>query len=452
MFNSVVLDVFIGLIFIFLLYSLFATILAEIIATFVQLRARNLRVAVDRMLNDEKFNTWTYKEAEKKWSDSKKKRIERFLPRRLIKPLDKLVQLIINAWFCIVRFWKSFWILYIPKNNVIKAYYNHPEIKYLGGTGLLKTPSTFNSSSFASTVISMIVGEVNNEGEKPNLLDEEMRKTELSYKKIGSMRSWGDDQDNIPVGDDTFIYLKSLWSKSQGDLEKFNLLLEEWFDKTMKHTLEWYKRKIRLVTFILGFFIAWTFNVDAIVIAKDLSVDKDAREQMVNMATTYMQNNQETILSSESDSNKKEEDLNKKLDSLLAIKKQIQTDIDKANNILGLGSWPPDEVEVKLDPKTDKKVYDPNIEERALTSKQLEEENGKIQFSRCDKFVYFGNIFCNHWIGFFITAFAISLGAPFWFDLLNKIMKLRTSEQEKVKSQGASNNSSSGVSPLNRVG
>jgi hypothetical protein len=30
-------------------------------------------------------------------------------------------------------------------------------------------------------------------------------------------------------------------------------------------------------------------------------------------------------------------------------------------------------------------------------------------------------------LGWFITALAISLGAPFWFDLLNKFMKLRSS-------------------------
>ena len=31
------------------------------------------------------------------------------------------------------------------------------------------------------------------------------------------------------------------------------------------------------------------------------------------------------------------------------------------------------------------------------------------------------------WLGFLITAFAISLGAPFWFDLLNKFINLRVS-------------------------
>lgn len=33
-------------------------------------------------------------------------------------------------------------------------------------------------------------------------------------------------------------------------------------------------------------------------------------------------------------------------------------------------------------------------------------------------------------LGWLITALAISLGAPFWFDLLNKLMQLRTSKKD----------------------
>ena len=45
MFNSIVLDSVIGLVFIFLLYSLLATILGEMIANWLGLRARMLRQA-----------------------------------------------------------------------------------------------------------------------------------------------------------------------------------------------------------------------------------------------------------------------------------------------------------------------------------------------------------------------------------------------------------------------
>jgi hypothetical protein len=37
-------------------------------------------------------------------------------------------------------------------------------------------------------------------------------------------------------------------------------------------------------------------------------------------------------------------------------------------------------------------------------------------------------------LGLLITAFAISLGAPFWFDLLNKFMIVRATVKPKEKS------------------
>lgn len=60
MFNSPILDVTIGLVFIFLLYSLLATSINEAIATLFGLRARMLRNAiVERMLaNTPHDNRW----------------------------------------------------------------------------------------------------------------------------------------------------------------------------------------------------------------------------------------------------------------------------------------------------------------------------------------------------------------------------------------------------------
>ena len=52
MFNSVVLDVFIGLVLIYLLYSLLITIVSEIITSWIGLRSRMLRVSIEKMLND----------------------------------------------------------------------------------------------------------------------------------------------------------------------------------------------------------------------------------------------------------------------------------------------------------------------------------------------------------------------------------------------------------------
>ena len=38
-------------------------------------------------------------------------------------------------------------------------------------------------------------------------------------------------------------------------------------------------------------------------------------------------------------------------------------------------------------------------------------------------------------IGWFVTAFAIMLGAPFWFDVLNRFMVVRSTVKPSEKSQ-----------------
>ena len=48
----------------------------------------------------------------------------------------------------------------------------------------------------------------------------------------------------------------------------------------------------------------------------------------------------------------------------------------------------------------------------------------------------------HHFFGFLITAIAISLGAPFWFDLLNKMMQLRSASKTNSTGTAPPNNAS----------
>ena len=52
------------------------------------------------------------------------------------------------------------------------------------------------------------------------------------------------------------------------------------------------------------------------------------------------------------------------------------------------------------------------------------------------------NLLYSHWFGWLITAFAISLGAPFWFDTLNRVMVIRSTVKptEKSKEQESKDN------------
>jgi hypothetical protein len=386
MFDSVAFNVVIGLTFIYLLYSLFATVLSEIIATKLALRARNLKEAVNRMLNDEESSNW------------------------------------------LGRFWDSLKLLKNPKNKVIDTFYNHPEIKYLGSSGLFKDPSSFKAISFSKTMMNVLFG------------DGAVTKEKIDQKLNEIIRVAGDNDKKI-LDTDTARYIRGLWEDSYGDVVKFKLHLEGWFDRTMEQATEWYKRKIQFVLLVLGFFIAWFFNADTFVIVKKLSNDKDAREKIVSMANAYVQNNPKMIATNDSLPYKQ------RLDSLLLVKEKLDADLADANTVLGLGGWLPDQVLVTENPKTKIKVYTPQVD-ASLIGKNPAADN-YLRFSAKEKRAYFFRLLCKHFIGFLITAIAISLGAPFWFDLLNKMMKLRTSAKQETDSSVANTDT---VSPLNRVG
>jgi hypothetical protein len=401
MFNSVALDVVIGLVFIYLLYSLLVTVLSELVAIVLNLRAKNLKEAIDRMLNDEK---------------------DMSTGQRLVDTL-KLTK--------------------NPDNPVVNAFYNHPEIKYLGSSGIYKIPSNFKAGSFSKTLISLLFGE--NKATRA-IID----------GKISKLTVTGPDKNNkkvtTTIDPETAAYIRSLWIDAQGDVEKFKLLIESWFERTMEHTIEWYKRKIRVVTILLGFFLAWFFNADTFFIVKGLSKDRDARDKLVSMANAYIESNQYSATTAKLETAKAAADTKIKLDTVLAITSQLQSDIAKANNILGIGCFLPDSVQIIKGP-SGKLTSSPLIESAFLITKRGEvKENKDFKYYKpCDKLYYFFWLFWHHFFGFLVTAIAISLGAPFWFDILSKVMALRTSKKEPVTSpQGKTTNST--VPPVNPVG
>jgi hypothetical protein len=400
MFDNVAFNVVIGLVFIYLLYSLLATVVAEIIATQLGIRARNLREAVDRMLSDTETKNG------------------------------------------VMRFIDSLRLMKKPKNERINKFYNNPEIKYLGSTGIFKNPSSFQSETFSRTLLY----ELNGSG----LLNKNDIEKELISLTVPTVKS--PNPGNIGVSNNkertldvqSAQFVLSLFHYSNGDLAKFELHLQAWFDRTMEQATEWYKRKIQVVLMVIGFLMAWGFNAGTFSIIDKLSTDKDAREKMVSMATAYVQHYP-------SNSKDLSIDTNAKLDSLLDIKKKLDADINKANSILGSGSWLPDTVKASFDSNKDKMIYKPDIDGALLTGRSSDTTiNGTEYYysGRSKKISSFFYLVILHFWSFLITALAISLGAPFWFDLLNKIIQLRTS----IKQPTDSTTATISVSPLNRIG
>ncbi|MEP6725872.1 MAG: hypothetical protein ABJC98_08655 [Bacteroidota bacterium] len=289
MFNNVVLDVFIGLVFIYLLYSLFITIVSEMIVTWMALRSRILRVAIEKMLNDGYHNRQQVKSL---WN-----RMFGFIPRYFLKEFDDF------------------------KQSLAGKFYANPSIKYLSDNGGEKAyffsqtkPSYISAAMFAETLIQI-------------LKDKGSGVTDL-------------DKINFCIRFNTHHIepstLKTLRDTVENSGEDINLLKEKfkaWYNETMDRANGWYKRKLQLILFWLGFIVALIFNVDSIQMAKNLSKDKEARNEMVRMGIELAKDS-----SRYSDFLNTGDSLPAKaiIDSGYA---HIKEDMKDANTALGLG-WP----------------------------------------------------------------------------------------------------------------
>jgi len=368
----IALDVVIGLIFIYLLYSLLGTLVTEIISINLGLRARNLFCAIHRMFANVNVGPFTT--------------------------------------FLRNRFFKS-----IPGDSLIERFYRHPEIKYQAANRRFSKPSGIDVESFSKTLLDL-------------------------FEEIGKEIPKADDKikagiENSGLDDNTRDYLLRKYERLHGDYDSFKVSVENWYDNTMKQATEWYKRNIQILLFFIGFGIAWAFNVDTFVIVKKLSKDKGARENMVNLASSYLQKttvpdsisiqyNIEGYALIDSSNIKLVKAYNVKMDSLLRVREELNQDMREANEILGVGGWLPDSLEIGSKGLKPVAGLETNIVPKDWYKDKKE---GFLTITTGKRIAYYFLLLWEHFMGYAVTALAISLGSPFWFDLLSRIMKLRAS-------------------------
>ncbi|PRZ00262.1 hypothetical protein [Marinilabilia salmonicolor] len=171
----------------------------------------------------------------------------------------------------------------------------------------------------------------------------------------------------------------NMLDEANGDIAKFKELSAQWFNDTMDRASGWYKRKTQLITLIAAAIIVFPLNLNTIEISRKLSSDKEARIEMVEAAGNYIQ--------TYSLVNETNQDNLAKLDSLNNQMQILLAEAGKTESIL----------DMNIQPKTPDQW-----------------------------FVYI--------FGCLLTVIALSLGAPFWFDLLSRFIKLRnTGVPEKTE-------------------
>jgi hypothetical protein len=169
--------------------------------------------------------------------------------------------------------------------------------------------------------------------------------------------------------------LVALLHNAQGDAIVFRRNVEQWYDDQMERVSGWYRKRIQKVLWILAFVVAFALNADALQMAKRMWVEPSVRQSLVTQAE--------------------------------ATTTQGAEGTDPAETLETLAvplGW---HFETQRDDPQGFPIYQDWEMIWALLSKL---------------------------IGLTLTAVAISFGAPFWFDTLSKLARLRSGGAPPVAS------------------
>jgi hypothetical protein len=458
--GNAALDIVIGLVFIYLLYSLYATVIMELIASILGLRARNLSYALRRMLMEEK--------------DLKKAPFKGIF-FRVLSSFTRLFGRAINQ----------------ENPGLFQRFFDQPTIKFLTSGGLGNTPSYISAENFTKALIDSVRVDTVDAG------------TLVAIEK-GLLESKLAEENP-----QTCNHLLSLLRDANNDVEKFKILVEKWYNDTMERASGWYKQTTQSLLIIIGFFLAFSFNVDTLSIVKKLSKDEDARNQLVNLAVQFSERNPSlpTPAGATPDS-AAQANAQAAFEALQATKKSLEDDIRNSQNILSSAWNIPDaisyypskfpdkkipqaqkqiiytlkageetedvyiimpqsldsaslvasfkgfkedsiksrikairDIKNKLGIASEKNKSDNKPDTALKTDSTQDKKNTETKVASTDSdeikpvnkfeissFSYKWAYFWQNFWGYLLTVLALSLGAPFWFDLLNKLVKLRSSK------------------------
>lgn len=172
------------------------------------------------------------------------------------------------------------------------------------------------------------------------------------------------------------------------DLAKVKANLAAWFDGTMDRVSGWYKKRTQAMVFALGLAAAIAFNIDAVTAFRQLSSDKMVRDAIVAQATSVA-------------------------GTSLPVLDYEQAEKRLRNLPLSFG-W----------------QSTPRFVACVLTATSGQSACPKLG----DWFTWLDWSAIPVVLGWLITALAVTLGAPFWFDVLNKFMVIRSTVKPREKS------------------
>ena len=354
MFGSVVLDVAIGMAFVYLLLSLIASVVQEMLAAFMQLRAANLERGLRSLFSGDSLS------AEMDLVDSLYDHgLVRGLYSDPVRDSKKVPS----------RFRKTMDAVRLQARRLIGISPDKP----LGiAANPLLLPSYIPSRTFALAMI--------------DILNAKKEEGEAAMRSIANALAKHKNKAGQA--------LLTLAIDARGDIKVFESNLEQWYNDAMDRVSGLYKRYTQRALIVLGLLLAIVFNVSSVRVARTFWLGRDARQTMVNAAGNYAKEHPTAGKEPEpADAGK--------------FRDRLQSDVDAFNQVTTTALLP-------LGWKHPLHFYGNYFrvapKDAALRAVTL-------------------------LAGWLVTALAISFGAPFWFDTLNKFMVVRSTVKPQEKSK-----------------
>lgn len=205
--------------------------------------------------------------------------------------------------------------------------------------------------------------------------------------------------------------LGPLLDGANGNFDRAMANIEGWYDSSMDRVSGWYKRRTQLVLMGVALFATVLLNVDSIEIARALSRSDSLRQAMESAATRAVESKQiagVALVQGTDDAAPTQENLQ-------ALVAQMQA-LEAQGLPIGFSCLSPAPTK---DPAAAPTQSNAAIFGQCWANTVAQLKSGS---------------WMTKLIGWALTVLAVTLGAPFWFDLLNRIVNLRSSGRRPIAS------------------
>jgi hypothetical protein len=225
--------------------------------------------------------------------------------------------------------------------------------------------------------------------------------------------------------------LRLLLHEAGGNEEDLKRLVEVWFNDSMERVSGWYKRHTQAVSLACAVVVTVATNADTIVIARALWSDPALRQVVVERAEGYVRDQQQQA------SQPKGPD-DAAPPPPVPPDQQADIDFDRASAEYQAAVADLDALQLPIGWR-DAAPATGSSDLRLVHRDRGDEWPGTLSWrfrQHPEPWRRWFAAIRQHDLGWLVTMLAISLGAPFWFDILNKIVSIRSAgkaPEEKPK-------------------